>query len=463
MTWWELETRALIPGDPAGVEDLSSNLKVTGESIATQATRLRGVNSDIWVGEAATQFAEHIKDTPAQLELLANRYDGVAAALKGYAEELRSSQTKVETAKTKAREAHASQLAANAAVQDAASTNDAASRSAASQNQAFPAEPPIMPSLTVLGPLQWRASDADRAMVEAESLREAAEGERDLAAGRCKRTIKGCIDDDLKDEGGLLGWTKRAFKKVAPYLAVIAAVVGIVALFIPGLNLIAIGLAVACLVVDSANYFVFHQGDLSDVLFDLVGLAAFAGALKAAKGARALQKADAARDVARVAKTGKAIKKAKSVKQLKRVAKNRLNMSPADLPQTRQVGRVRQVLKARQRADRVRAAAKLDKSSALLDQAWHPWRTMFADTRQLFTQPGRQLSKPAVLSEYSQQVLLLRSGDPGKLYGGLVGIDQGTGGRDVIKVIDDRQGPDVAEVDRAMADVPVGSTAPTAR
>jgi hypothetical protein len=148
-------------------------------------------------------------------------------------------------------------------------------------------------SLTDLGPLQRRAGDAEGAMGEAERLRAEAEAERDGAARSCKRVIEGCVDDDLKDQGGFWGWVKHTFKKIAPILAAVAAVVGIAALFIPGLNLLALGLAVACLVVDSANYFVFHQGDLTTVLLDLVGVAAFAGALKAARAASTVSEARA--------------------------------------------------------------------------------------------------------------------------------------------------------------------------
>lgn len=292
--WWNEPITTLIPGDLGSVDGLSSNLRATGESIATQAARLRGVNTDIWVGEAASEFAEHIEDTPRDLDLLAERYTGVAAALDGYSDGLRDAQAKVATAKQKASEAHAAQLSAASALRDAEASNLWAQRSAEDQSSAYPDAPPVTPSLTDLGPLQRRASDTDAAMREAEELRLEAERDRDEAAGGCKRTIEGCVDDDLKDQGGFWGWVKHTFEKIAPILAVVAAVVGIVALFIPGLNLIALGLAVACLVVDSANYFVFHQGDLLTVALDLVGVAAFASALKAAKAAHAADAASGA-------------------------------------------------------------------------------------------------------------------------------------------------------------------------
>jgi len=458
--WWDEATTILIPGSPGSVEGLSSNLKSTGASIATQAVRLRNLNASVWKGEAAAKFAEHVKRTPGELDLLAKRYDGVAGALRGYAGALRDSQTKVTTAKAKAVEAHASQVSASAAVRDAQANNVLAQRSADSLNRANPTGPPVTPSLTDLGPLGTRAGDADAAMREAERLRLEAEHDRDAAAGGCKRTIKGCIQDDLKDQGGFWGWVKHTFKKIAPILAMVAAVVGIVALFIPGLNLLALGLAVACLVVDSANYFAFHQGELTTVLLDVVGVAAFAGAVKGVRAVRVAEEAEATANATRAAKTGQSIGRA-STKSLQGMARTQLGMSRGEIKAAKAAGTLRQVVGARSATNVARTGEQLTKAGSELTEASRPFRTMLRDTGELVTRPGSQLRdvRPAV----AEQLQLARSGVPGALYGGSLVAGSGAVVKNGLTAHSEFQGPALVGIDRAMADVKVTAKAPMAR
>ena len=412
--WWDEPTSVLLPGRPDGVEGLSTNLTTTGNSIATQASRLRGVNADIWKGEAAVKFTEHIKETPGQLDTLATRYKGVASALSTYACDLRSAQAKVTRAKEKAREAAAEQAATTQAVADAQAANAAAERSARQQSADFPDQPPLTPTLAPLGPLQTRAGDAAAAMDEAERLLAEADADRDRSASDCKKTIDGCVDDNLKNQGGFFGWVKHTFKKIAPILSVIAAVAGIAALFIPGLNLIALGLAVLNLAVSAANHFVFDQGSLLNVALDLVGVGAFGAAVKLTRAARAAQSAQAASRAAQSARTGAAINRASSAKSLQGIARTQLNMTRSELRAARAAGTLRETVGARQAAALADASADSARTSRLLADAAHPFRTMLRDHRQLVRTPTQQLAPNQWVQGWNGMLQLSRSGTAGR-------------------------------------------------
>ena len=451
--WWGEQITVLMPGEPEGVEALSSDLKQTGESISAQAGRLRAVNADIWKGEAANEFEDHVKQVPRDLDRLSGRYGRVAEALTGYARDLRASQAKMATAARRASEAHGDQVAAAAAVRDAQATNDQAVRTAQSQNQLAPADPPISPALTDLGPLQRTAGDADAAMREAEGLRVEAECDYGIAARRCKRTIDDRIDDGLKNS--FWGWVKRTIKTVAPYLSIAAAIIGIVALFIPGLNLIALVLAGLCLAVDTANA-ALGQGDWSDVALDVVGIGAFKGALAGSRAIRAARSADAAKEATRAARTAKAIDRARRPSVVRKLAIRKVGMSPDQVTAASRAGNLKQVMKARQASEVSRTKRVLTEAQDQASRANKPFSTMRHDIRQLVTNPREQLRPKALKKEYQQQVKLFRSGGQGSQYARSVMADVTTNVVDTADAVDELQDRSrAAEVNGKMARVPV--------
>ena len=455
--WWNEPITMLMPGDPDGVEKLSSDLKGTGESIRLQAGRLRAANADIWKGDAATEFEDHVKQVPNDLDQLSTRYGGVAEALTGYARDLRGSQAKLARAAQRASEAHGDQVAAAAAVRDAEATNESAVRSAQSQNQLTPADPPLNPVLTDLGPLQRAAGDADEAMREAESLRIAAECDYDVAARRCKRTIDDRIDDGLKDSWW--GWAKRTIKTVAPYLSIAAAIVGIAALCIPGLNLIALVLAGICLAVDTANA-VLGQGEWTDVALDLVGVGAFKGVLAGSRAVRAARSADAGRDATRAIRTANAFKRAKGPAVTEQTFR-KLRMSPDEVHAAWNAGNLKHVIKARH-ADEVARTKSVFRDARLeAAKANKPFRTMLRDTRDLVTNPRKQLSYSSIKKEYKEQVMLFRSGAPGARYGRSVVADSTVSVVDMGNAADELQDRSRAgDVNGRMTRVPVVAKGP---
>lgn len=451
--WWAQPLTTLMPGEPDGIENMSGELKATGEQLSQQASRLRGVSADIWKGEAANQFKQHIKKVPKDLDVLSKRYDGVAAALTGYARQLRTSQKKVTTAQARAAEAVASRAAADAAVREAEATNDWAQRSAASQNQAFPEQPPLVPSLTDVGPLQRRMGDADEQLRQAERLRIDAECERDAAARTCKRTIDDRIDDDLKDDSGWWAWTKKASKAAAPYLSIAGAIIGIAALFIPGLNLIAMGLLAASLLVDTVNA-ATDQGSWTDVGLGLVGVGAFKGIITGARTIRAAKSADAARDLQRATRTAKAIEKARKPAAVNRIAK-RTRMSPAEIATARRAGNLKQVMRSRAANDMARADSALKVAQKEAARTSRPFRTMVSDFGQLVTRPGKQLSPTQLAEQARNELQLVRSGAPGTRYAHSVLADTSANAVDSgLAVHELRKREAIAEVHRRMAGVP---------
>ncbi len=80
-----------VPGtDPAQVRRAAGELAGTAAALRDLTHRVRSVTADpsLWLGDAARAFAEIVAEAPAHLDAVSVRYDGCAAILRGYADDL---------------------------------------------------------------------------------------------------------------------------------------------------------------------------------------------------------------------------------------------------------------------------------------------------------------------------------------------------------------------------------------
>uniref|UniRef100_A0A942SWK7 WXG100 family type VII secretion target n=1 Tax=Neobacillus citreus TaxID=2833578 RepID=A0A942SWK7_9BACI len=274
-----------VPGDPAEIRQSASSARSIEQAIAEQVRRLNSLkDGEGWESESGTKFRDSAGDLAGAIEKAKGRYTELAAALDQWADGLEGLQREADAALLQAQDA-----------QDA-------HRAAANQTITADADTPEH---------QDQVDAQDRALTAAQSDIDAAaaivrriggpfgeEGEYGELAGRVADRIRRGADDGLKDgwfdhvkqaihdAKGVLEAIKSILNVVALVL-VVAAV--IVALAIPGVNLIAF--AVAGLIVSSVVFGITAAqaaaGDAttSDVIWAAVGVAASAVGLGAAKGA----------------------------------------------------------------------------------------------------------------------------------------------------------------------------------
>ncbi|QZQ55197.1 hypothetical protein KZI27_18425 [Curtobacterium sp. TC1] len=274
-----------VPGDTAEIRQSATNARSVEQAIDEQVTRLQRLGDGHgWESESGTKFRDSASDLAGAIAKAKGRYTELAAALDEWAAGLDGIQ----------READAALLAA----QDA----QAAHQAAASQTITAEVDTPEH---------QDQVDAQDRAVESAQGDIDAAKatirrlagalgegGEYGDLADRVANRIRNGADDGMKD--GWFDHVKQAIHDAKGVLEVIKSVLNavalvlvvaavIVALAIPGVNLIAF--AVAGLIVSSLVFGITAAqaaaGDAttSDVIWAAVGVAASAVGLGAARAA----------------------------------------------------------------------------------------------------------------------------------------------------------------------------------
>ena len=294
QNWSPLAGSDPIPGDPDRVRDLARKLQSTSRAVKAQSNRLKNLETGWWKGRAAERFEDKQKKLPPLLDDVSQRYDLVASALDSYYPDLENAQETSLDALTRAKAAEAAIEVAQQGIIAMQQHAFAQNALVSTHNAQNPTGPPAQPAPWT-GP-DWHAAlqVAQEDMDAARALLDSAVTVRDEAAGRTAGDIASAIDDGLKNEGGFLGFVKRGAKflvdalpleELSTILSVVAAVLVVISLFIPGLNLVTAGLIIAGLglAVDSillaAGEKSVGEWALSAVGFAFAGVGAVAGRL----------------------------------------------------------------------------------------------------------------------------------------------------------------------------------------
>lgn len=240
MSWQPLCESNPIPGNPDGVAVLSRDLASVACELREQTLTLQRISSDdFWEGDAANEFREHQTKLPPYLEQLATRYEKVSDALGQYHPELHEAQQEAFRALQKAQQAEQDIRAAELRVQQKAQWEENERCRVEAWNSQNPKEAPLSPHPW---PDRDPAADlcvAQDALADARRELECAIERYEDAARKCAREIESAIDDDLKNESGLLPWLKRAaawmvdnlpIKGLAQVLEILAVVIAVIAL-----------------------------------------------------------------------------------------------------------------------------------------------------------------------------------------------------------------------------------------
>lgn len=288
--WSPLAGSDPIPGDPARVSELAKRLGTTAGIIKSQSGRLKAIQSDWWEGRAASEFEKHKDKLPPLLDQVATRYEKVSDALDNYHPDLLAAQTKAREALAKAKAAEIAIAAAKQGLIEMQQHAMAQQAQVATYNQNNPDGPPAQPA-PWSGPdwgvaLQQAEEEMDLARLMLDQAIDLRDGSARTAAGE----VAAAIDDDLKNEGGFMGFVKRGARFLADVLpleelSVILAVVAVALVFVVAAPFALVAaVAVAALLVDTVLYLADEKSGwelaLSVVGVATLGIGKLAGALR---------------------------------------------------------------------------------------------------------------------------------------------------------------------------------------
>ncbi|MET8944629.1 hypothetical protein ABZX30_13860 [Streptomyces sp. NPDC004542] len=271
--WQPLADSDPVPGDPEEIRDEVKHMISVAENLRVQAKLLRGIKSD---NELKGKYATKLRDESDVLEKhlceVAERYEHVHGHLTHWANELEDFQS------------DADKVLADAKREQQELEADKAKKKSGDNGTPHPAE-----SGTEGDPLEKFRIRLDRIT-----------GDRDERAAHYARKIGGQLSDVIKDSwwDDIKGWAHdhaKGIKILLDGLGWVATIAGIVAIWIPVLNLLVLGIAILTILTRSV---LVASGDASwtDLAFDVGGLLLMGvgrGGLAALKGANKVTSAAA--------------------------------------------------------------------------------------------------------------------------------------------------------------------------
>ncbi len=269
------------PGDGCDVATLAKRYQDTADEIERQAAQLRKLADTAcgaWHGDAATAFSSHAADLADRITKAHHRYTAAAAALRDWVSPLEDAQRRADAALEAARQAQADQRA----------------------NAPSPGTPPPNPTPQQQTAERRRAAAYDTASGALQQARRRADDaahDYHAAATRAASAIHDVIDHDQVHDSfwdEVSGWIhdhadaiKLVLKVVGYVVTALAIAALVIALFVPGLNVLVAGVALTTILEGLAAGLTFGMlvghlalaangdGNWLDVGLDVLALATF--------------------------------------------------------------------------------------------------------------------------------------------------------------------------------------------
>ncbi|MFE9608310.1 hypothetical protein [Streptomyces sp. NPDC006012] len=271
--WHPLADSDPVPGDPEEIRDEVKHMISVAQSLRAQAKLLGEIKND---NELRGKYADKLREESQVLEKhlgeVAERYEHVHGHLTKWATELEELQS------------DADRVLTNAKKEQEEIEAEKAKKESHPKDVPHPSE-----SGTEGDPLRIFRDQLDRIV-----------GDRDDRAAYYARKIGEQLGDGIKDStwDNVKGWVHdhaKEIKIVLDALGWVATIAGIVAIWIPGLNLLVLGIAIVTIL---ARSMLVATGDASwtDLAFDVGGLLLMGvgrGGLSALKGANKVTSAAA--------------------------------------------------------------------------------------------------------------------------------------------------------------------------
>ncbi|MFJ6724463.1 hypothetical protein ACIQPQ_06045 [Streptomyces sp. NPDC091281] len=280
--WHPLRESDPVPGDPEGVRGQVKHMKKIAEYLRTQAAALTAMaNADNLKGKYADKLGEEARGLGRKLDEAEDRYREVKGHLSGWADELEDFQRAADKARGDARDAQRviDSHAAKAQDRAAAEKKDGKDAKGGKGSEGSVGKDPEL-------------KRAEEDLEDARKRLNKAEGDYAERSRHYAGKIRSSIDDGMKDSWwtDFKGWVADAdwLKDWTERLSWLATIAGVVAMFIPVVGWIALGLTIAVTLSHLAMA-TTGNGSWFDVVMDIGALKMARNGLKAAKAIKALQ------------------------------------------------------------------------------------------------------------------------------------------------------------------------------
>ena len=329
--WAPLCAADPVPGDVVAVADQARHFSRVAAELRSQVSRLQRIGADgTLVGAYADRLREVAGDLVGDLEQVERRYTAVSAALRGWEPELRDAQQDAERLRVRAQELDEERRR----LQGSSAARTPADLSAqATPAQADAHDLAVLAAAGVARRVGEIGGEIERLRSDLGDVTQ----RRTDAGRRAANAVREAIDDDIKDTRwenvkGAVGDVWRAVDhfidehievilKVVEILGYIATALAILALFIPGINLLVVAIAAGLVLSAKTLLYATGNGSLADVLLAALALVTLgAGRLATAVLSRAATATRAA-GATRAATTG--VRSAKAETQAARAALGR--------------------------------------------------------------------------------------------------------------------------------------------
>lgn len=264
-----------VPGDPDVIAVRARHLATVAGELRDQVARLRSIGQD---GTLQGKYADRLREVASglvvDLEQVERRYTRVSSALRGWEPELLEAQQEAERLRVRAQrlDDERRQLQSSAAAGQPSGLPQAPT-----PNEILQRDLAVSANLQVNRRLEEIEEELRRLSRDLDDV----EDRRTSAARTVAGQLRDAIDDDVKDTRwenvkGAIGAVWRAVDsfvddhiesilKVVEVLSLIATGLAILALFIPGINLLVVALAAGLVLGAKLLLYATDNGSLADV------------------------------------------------------------------------------------------------------------------------------------------------------------------------------------------------------
>lgn len=344
--WHPLRESDPVPGDPAGIRDQVKHMKKIAEYLRTQAAALTAMaEADNLKGKYAEKLGEESRGLGRKLDEAEDRYREVKGHLSNWANELEEFQKKADKALTDAKEAQRI-IDSHAKKPTESAASDKKKDKTSNES---PDEDPAL-------------KQAKEDLEDARKRLNTTEGDYQERSGHFASKIRSSIDDDMKDSWwtDFKAWVADAewLKKWTDRLIWLATVAGVVAMFIPVVGWVALGVTIA-VTLSHLTMAATGNGSWFDVVMDIGALKMARNGLKAAKAIKGLQQSSR-KTASDVANTQKATQSAQRNAGVRSNAEKAAHRRGGTSGNKRQKARARRLnLESKNRAEGRKAAAEV--------------------------------------------------------------------------------------------------------
>ncbi|MDM8085059.1 hypothetical protein QUV83_09815 [Cellulomonas cellasea] len=247
-SWFPLATADPVPGDPDAVERDAAQYRAVATNITEAAKKLDDIaDSPDMLSDAVAAVRTRARDVADEVGKAQSRYEAVATALSTYAAALKRAQAEADSLLERAR-------TAQNAIDSATTERTIAARVWGSLDEDTTAEERRLAGRR-LTQARTAVNDGESALQRLRDDLDVVVRDRDVAAQRAAEGIGRAVAHDALSDGWWEDWGVEALKSISSIAGTVAAVAGLLSLFLGWVPLLGQALAAVAIIAGVAALF----------------------------------------------------------------------------------------------------------------------------------------------------------------------------------------------------------------